>query len=53
MKVKVSISNPWAGIPDDVEIIEIDEGYDVDEVATEVASEMVWERVGVSYEILD
>lgn len=53
MKVKVSVSYPWGGIPDDVEIIEVDEDCDVDEIAVETASEMVWNRVGVSYEILD
>ena len=56
MKVKVSVCYPWAGVPNDVEIIKIDEGYDEDDVidiVAETASKMVWNRVGFDYEILD
>lgn len=53
MRVAVKLHYPWAGIPEDVEIIEFDDPSDLDDAVTETARDMVWSRIGVSYEVLD
>lgn len=53
MKVRVRVSYPWAGIEDDIEIIEVDDAADVDAASVETANEMIWNRVGIDYEIIE
>ena len=53
MRVAVKLHYPWAGIPADIEIIEFDDPNDLDDAVTETARDMVWDRIGVSYEVLD
>ena len=53
MRIQVKVEYPWAGVSDDVEEIEIDNPNDLEEAVEETANEMVWNRVGYSYEILE
>lgn len=53
MRVAVKLHYPWAGIAEDVEIIELDDPNDLDDAVTETAQDMMWGRIDVSYEVLD
>ncbi len=55
MKIKITVLYPWANIPDDKKIIEIekDELKIIDKIVDETALEMIFTRgIEYDYEIL-
>jgi hypothetical protein len=59
-RIKCEIHYPWAGVEPDVEYLEINEedyigltDKEIEEMALETLQEMVWNRVGATWEVED
>lgn len=53
-KVKVAIDYPWCGVPSDEYEFEVEDNATEDEIeeqATEILNEMIWDRVGTRIEV--
>lgn len=53
-KVKVTIDYPWYGVPSDEYEFEVEDNTtekEIEEMATEILNDMVWNRVGTRIEV--
>lgn len=56
MKIECRISYPWATIPDDVEIVEMEDDAtkkEIEEFALNCIEDMIWNRIGYDWRVLD
>lgn len=55
-KIKAYVSYPWAGIPDDEYEFEVEDNTtdtEIDEIASEVINELIWNRVSGGWEVVE